>query len=122
MIDAEKRYKKFKYDKEVISYMENLVEALNKQYGSVDDSWSVSLDLIAFNYDIIVKCRKDIEKNGFEKTDDRGRLAKNPCISICNQAQGHLMKLLSAFGLNIMSKSKLKDVDSASDTLDDLIQ
>lgn len=119
MIEAKKLYKK--YDKEVINYMENLISALEKQYGCINDEWCISLDLIAFNYNMIVQCRKDIEKNGFEKTDDRGRLAKNPCISICNQAQGHLMKLLSAFGLNIMSKSKLKDIDSSGDTLEDLI-
>lgn len=42
-----------KYDSEVIEYMENLIRALEKQYGQIDDEWRVSLDLIASDYNII---------------------------------------------------------------------
>lgn len=118
-MDAAKIYKK--YSKDVINYMANLFSALEKQYGCINDEWRVSLDLIAFNYDIIVKCQRDIEKNGFNAIDDRGRLSKNPAIQICNAAQGNLFKLLNSFGLNLMSKSKIKDVESADSTLEDLL-
>lgn len=119
-MEAEKIYKK--YPKEVREYMNNLFNSLEKQYGEISDEWRVSLDLIAYNYHIIVKCREDIEKNGFEKTDDRGRISKNPSLSTFNQAQGYLMKLLSQFGLNIMSKSKLKDMAKEHDNLQDLLE
>jgi P27 family predicted phage terminase small subunit len=119
-IDAQKIYKK--YNKQVRDYMENLVTSLTNQYGEINDEWRVSLDLIAYNYDIIIKCQKDIEENGFEKVDDRGRMSKNSCIAICNKSQEILIKLLSAFGLNIMSKSKLRNIDTTNDeTLEDLL-
>jgi phage terminase small subunit len=118
-MDAKKIYKK--YDKEVIDYMVNLIKRLETQYGQINEEWRISLDLIAFNYDIIRRCQIDIEKNGLEKLDDRGRLSKNPNILTCNQAQANLFKLLNSFGLNLMSKSKLKGVEDESDGFDDLI-
>lgn len=118
-MEAKKIYKK--YDKEVIEYMTNLIKRLESQYGKINEEWRISLDLIAFNYDIIRRCQIDIEKNGLEKTDDRGRLCKNPNILTCNQAQTNLFKLLNSFGLNLMSQSKLKDIDTEGDGFDDLI-
>lgn len=118
-MEAKKIYKK--YDKEVIEYMTNLIKRLESQYGKINEEWRISLDLIAFNYDIIRRCQIDIEKNGLEKTDDRGRLSKNPNILTCNQAQTNLFKLLNSFGLNLMSQSKLKDIDTEGDGFDDLI-
>lgn len=118
-MEAKKIYKK--YDKEVIEYMTNLIKRLESQYGKINEEWRISLDLIAFNYDIIRRCQIDIEKNGLEKTDDRGRLCKNPNILTCNQAQTNLFKLLNSFGLNLMSQSKLKDIDTEGDGFEDLI-
>lgn len=119
-MDAKKIYKK--YDKQVIEYMTNLISKLESQYGQINEEWRVSLDLIAFNYDIIRKCQLDIEKNGLEKHDDRGRLSKNPALMVCNQAQGNLFKLLNSFGLNLLSKSKIKDDSNDDDGLENLLQ
>lgn len=119
-MDANKLYGK-QYDKNVVKYMSYIIKALENQYGKVNDEFIISLDLIAFNYDIIRKCQLDIQKNGLEKTDERGRLCKNPNILTCNQAQTNLFKLLNSFGLNLMSKSKLKDLDTEGDGFDDLI-
>ena len=111
------------YDKAVQAYMKNLVISLEKQYGELDETWLVSLELIAFNYDLILKCQADIAKNGLEKYDNSHRLVKNPCISTLNNAQAYLIKLLSAFGLTVMSKSKLKNMPdtSSDDLLEDLL-
>ncbi len=109
------------YNKEVIEYMDNLVTVLLDKYGEIDPAWTVSLELIAFNYDIIKKCQKDIKKNGLEKTDARGRMSKNPCLMVCNQAQQNLIKFLNAFGLNISSASKIKDMVSEDDGYEDLL-
>ncbi len=117
-MDAKKIYKQ--YDKQVIDYMVNLIKRLESQYGQVNEEWRVSLDLIAFNYDIIRKCQLDILKNGLEKTDARGRMSKNPALMICNQAQDHLFKLLNAFGLNLISKAKIKE-DTDQNDLEELL-
>jgi P27 family predicted phage terminase small subunit len=118
-MDAKRIYKQ--YDKQVIEYMTNLIKRLETQYGHINEEWRVSLDLIAFNYDIIRKCQEDILKNGLEKKDGRGRLSKNPSLMICNQAQDHLFKLLNSFGLNLMSKYKMKEEGDDSDELDELL-
>lgn len=119
-MEAKKIYKK--YDKQVIEYMTNLINRLESQYGQINEEWRVSLDLIAFNINVIHKCQEDIEKNGLEKEDGRGRISKNPAISIVNQAQGNLFKLLNSFGLNLMSKSKIKNEFDEDDGLNDLLQ
>lgn len=118
-MEAKKVYKD--YDKQVIEYMTNLINRLESQYGQINEEWRVSLDLIAFNYDIIRKCQVDILRNGLEKTDARGRMSKNPALMICNQAQDHLFKLLNSFGLNLMSKSKMKDIELEQDDLEELV-
>jgi P27 family predicted phage terminase small subunit len=102
--------------------MSNLISRLESQYGQINEEWRVSLDLIAFNYDIIRKCQEDIQKNGLEKVDGRGRLSKNPALSTVNQAQGNLFKLLNSFGLNLLSKSKIKNDELEDDGLDELLQ
>lgn len=103
------------YDKEVRAYMNDLLDSLIIQYGKIESTWKSSFRLIALNYDIIKKCEKDIQKYGIQKLDDRGRLSKNPSISVLNATQGHLYKLLSSFALNPMAKSKLKDTDTDND-------
>lgn len=119
-MDAKKIYKK--YDKQVVEYMTNLIHRLESQYGQVNEEWRVSLDLIAFNYDIIRKCQEDLQLNGLEKEDSRGRLCKNPSLATVNQAQGNLFKLLNSFGLNLLSKSKIKNDELEDDGLNDLLE
>ncbi len=109
------------YNKSVVDYMDKLVDLLIDKYGEIDPAWTVSLELIAFNYDIIRRCQKSIKEDGLEKTDARGRLSKNPALMVCNQAQDHLLKFLNAFGLNIASASKIKDPDNQDDALDELL-
>jgi phage terminase small subunit len=114
MIDADKVYKK--YSKEVRNYMKNLLNSLTAQYGAVPDEWRVSLDLIAFNYNTILLCQKDIEQNGLRNGEKR-----NPALTTLNNAQLYLMKLLHDFGLTVYAKSKLKDMDTSDAVLDDLL-
>lgn len=111
------------YDNRVVAYMKSLIKRLEQQYGEIDDEWLPSLDLIAFNYQIIQKCKKDMLQNGIEKEDARGRLSRNPAVAVCNQAQNNLFKLLNSFGLNIMAKTKIKQSGGLedSDGLDELI-
>ena len=113
MLNAKKIYKE--YEKKVIEYMDNLIKRLTNQYGIVNEEWRVSLDLIAFNYDLICKCQDDLVKNGMDKENSRGVLVRNPSLSTINQAQCNLMRLLNSFGLNIASKSRLGKVEVDND-------
>jgi len=114
MIDVDKVYKK--YNKDVRTYMKNLLMSLQNQYGNVPEEWRISLDLIAFNYNTILLCQKDLEENGFRDGEKR-----NPAITTLNNAQSYLIKLLGQFGLTIYSKSKLKDLDTSENILDELL-
>ena len=107
------------YDPVVQDYMEKLIARLEEQYGKIDDEWLASLDMVAFNYQMIQQCKRDLLINGIEKADSRGRLARNPSVAVNNQCQANLMKLLNSFGLNLMSKSKIKQI-GGFDTDDDL--
>lgn len=111
------------YNPVVKTYMKSLYNRLIDQYGKIDDEWSASLDLIAFNYEIIQQCKRDLLKNGIEKADSRGRLSRNPSVAVNNQAQANLLKLLNSFGLNLMSKSKIKQIGGFDDQdgMDELI-
>ena len=110
-----------KYDDRTVQYMEALVKKLQNQYGSINDEWRVSLDLIAFNMNLIYLCQDDIIANGLQKVDDRGRIAKNPSISTMATTQNYLLKLLNSFGLNLASASKIKPMET-DDGFDALIE
>lgn len=111
------------YDEDVIQYMLNLYRRLIDQYGRIDEEWLPSLELIAFNYQMIQRCKADMLKNGIEKEDSRGRLARNPSVAVCNQSQNNLFKLLNSFGLNLMSRSKIKQLGGMEekDGMDELL-
>jgi P27 family predicted phage terminase small subunit len=103
--------------------MLNLYRRLIDQYGRIDEEWLPSLELIAFNYQMIQRCKADMLKNGIEKEDSRGRLARNPSVAVCNQSQNNLFKLLNSFGLNLMSRSKIKQLGGMEekDGMDELL-
>ena len=54
------------YNDRVVNYMKSLIKRLEDQYGEIDDEWLASLDLIAFNYQIIQDCKADMLKNGID--------------------------------------------------------
>jgi len=42
--------------------------------------------LISDNYEILLKAKEDIEKNGLKQTDSQGRPSKNDALQIFNNA------------------------------------
>lgn len=102
------------YAEEVQEYMKNVILCLRADYGeNIPESWRISLDLIADNYEIYLKAKNDIMKNGLLREDNQGRTFKNQNISIMNMAQRNITDLLKAFALTPMSKSKMKVLDSS---------
>lgn len=115
------------YSPQVREYMSNLITCLEDDYGKIPESFRVSLDLIALNYDIILKCKADIKENGLLRTDNLKRTFKNQHITILNQAQGYLQALLKTFALTPMTRSKMKalerkdEEETTQEYIDDLI-
>ena len=109
------------YSQEVQDYMNNVIQCLQEDYGKIPTSWRISLDLIADNYDIYLKAKKSLDKEGLIGTDSLGRRGKNPNVSIMNVAQRTIMDLLKSFALTPMSKSKMKVLNTSSETAEDYI-
>lgn len=109
------------YPKKVQLYMQNVIDCLKQDYKDIPSSWRVSLDLIAANVDIYLKAKEDIDKNGLLRKDTHGRTFKNQCFPLYCAAQDRLVKLLSAFGLSPLSKSKLKNFNSEEIDIEDLL-
>lgn len=111
-----------KYDKRVQEYMKNLTESMVQDLGNIPDSYRVSLDLIADTLEVYMKAKDDVMKNGFMVTDLKDRNAKNPSVTVMNNCQNYLHKLLSSFGWTLLSKQKIKHLDGLDkDYLDDLM-
>lgn len=93
-------------------YMQILCDSIQQEYGQIDGPYLLSLDLISDNYEILLKAKEDIEKNGLKQTDSQGRPSKNDALQIFNNAQSMITKLLNNFGKTPMSKSKIKHLDT----------
>ena len=88
--------------------MHRLIQSLEENYGGVDQAWITSLDLIAMNYDLLYQAYDDIKESGNTATASKGRLSKNPSISIFMNAQNNIQNILSKNGLTLMSKVRAK--------------
>lgn len=110
------------YDKKVQEYMANVIDCLEQDYKSIPSSWRVSLDLIADNYDVYLKAKNDVMRDGIYSRDKRGNISINPSLKIMNTSQDKITKLLSAFALTPLSKSKMKNLETDGDLYEDLIE
>lgn len=121
-IDVKTVYKK--YPKKVQEYMQNLIDCLTQDYKVIPTSWRISLDLIADNYDIYLKAKESIDKEGLIREDNQHRTFKNQNYNIMNSAQDKIIRLMSSFALTPMSKSKMKNLDTTAlkDELEDLLE
>ena len=108
------------YSPEVAEYMNVLMTSLENEYGVIKDEWLISLDMIAQTYSTYLLGWKSIQQDGMYVKDSKNRLQRNPALTVMNNSQSYLQKLLTQFALTPLAKSKIKKVDSA-DTTDDYI-
>lgn len=110
---TETRIKK-QYDsepEEVKEYMHDLIDQLVRDYGVIDPSWTVSLDMICDWYNVYVKARNDIKETGVSFLSSRGDYRPHPSFSAMNTASSQIQKLLSTFAASPYQKSKMKSLD-----------
>ena len=113
-----------KYNSEIQKYMEYIVDSLFEKYGEVFPHYLISMDVFAMNLDIMMQAKKIFDTEGFAQEDTRGVKRKSGAVQAFNTAQQAALKIMSQFGLNPMSASRIKDNKYERDTkeyLDDLI-
>jgi len=110
------------YSEKTQEYMKNVIDCLIQDYKIIPSAWRISLDLIADNYEIYLKAKKDLDDNGLIKQDNYSRVFKNQNFQILNTTQNNIVNLLKQFSLTPLSKSKMKKFDAAELTIEDLIE
>lgn len=113
---------KKQYDNEpdaVKEYMSDLVDQLVSDYGTIDPSWTVSLDMICDWYNVYVQARDDIKTTGVSFLSSRGDYRPHPSFSAMNTASSQIQKLLSTFAASPYQKSKMKSLESRGSSIND---
>ena len=87
------------HEKEVQTYIKTVIKKLSKDNGEILPEWFNSLNLLADNYNVVIKCQKQINDEGITIIDRFGSRVANPAIKIKNDAQIQLQKLNIEFFL-----------------------
>lgn len=98
-----------KYTAKTQAWMNNLIKTLKRDVGDeLPESYYVSLDLIADAVELYFNALEEIKANGLIYTTHKGDKLKNPAIPVINSTQLFIHKMLSSFGLTMMSAAKMK--------------
>ena len=100
---------------EIKEYMCLLINTLTEKYGEVPDGFIVSLDLLVFNLEVLFRSIDDMKENGVKKIDKYHGEQKSSSMQAFFNSQNYIHKILSNFGMQPMSKSKIKDNQDALD-------
>lgn len=112
--EAKKRYSR--YNKRVKEYMGFVIDELFDKYLDIQESFVISLDLLAVNIEIFYDSLKEIREAGVTANDQYRGPKKNAAIGTLFNAQDHVVKILNQFGFNPLAKSKLKEkLDDVND-------
>lgn len=104
------RYKK--YSPKAQEWLNRLITTLKKQCdGELPESYYVTLDLIADSVDMYFTALEQVKKDGITIKDKRGIPVKHPAISVINNSQLFIQRMLNASGLTALSAAKLKKGD-----------
>lgn len=116
-MEKDKILKRYESYKEVIQeYMTYIVDSLIEKYGEVYPHYVISLDTLAMNMDIMIQAKEIFNAQGFEHKDWKGIQRKSGAVQAFNTAQNAAIKIMSQFGLNPMSASRIKDNKIQRDT------
>jgi len=104
-MDAKKIFNE--HTPETQKYMQYILDELEKNYGRVEETWLMSLSLIADNYDMYNLAKKDLIDNGLQQKDAKGRTSKNYSSQVMNSTQQNLQKMLIQFGFTPIAQKRL---------------
>ena len=122
IMKVEKEIKKMysNYLPETQLYLQDFHSFLKSKYGEIQNQWLGQLNQLAYNYDLFLRCKENIAKDGLMIKDRFGTLVKHPLLKVMNDATIQCSKMSQFFGLNVYSDGKINFV--ASDDSDDLVK
>lgn len=107
------------YSKSTQAQMEAVTAFLMEKYTTLQAEWSIALQMLATNLEMLQECSKQIKNDGLMVINRFGNYEKHPLLKVRNDAQIQAVKLLNEFGLTPKSLSKLKVEEQ--DTTEDFI-
>ena len=81
----------------------------------IEEGFTLTLDLLAFNLDLLYQSMDSLRTNGFTTKDWKDRPHKNYAIQQLNQSQSTILKILSNFPSSTMLKERIKKLSSLED-------
>lgn len=100
---------------EIQEYMRFFVKALEEKYGQVPEAFVVSLDMLAFNLDVLFKSMDEMKEKGFSEEDKYRGQKKSAATQSFFNAQNYIHKLIASFGFTPAAKSKIRENQDAVD-------
>lgn len=73
---------------------------------------SMSLYILANNFDTYLTCEEHIKEEGYTIQSDRGNTSLSPYVVLMKQVQSQIAVLLKELGLTLGSRNKLKVVEN----------
>lgn len=113
MTDVKTRYQN--YRKEIREYMDFFIGNLIEKYGEVNESYVVSLDLLALNLDVMFKAVDEMREKGMTENDKYRGEKKSGAMQAFFNSQNYIHKLIASFGFTPSSKSKIRETQTSAD-------
>lgn len=106
--------------KQVVDYMNNLIDALSKEFGEdIDPSWQSSLDMVCDWFQVYINALDDIKEHGAVVKSPSGVTKTNPAFNILNTSTRIINDILRTFAATPLAKSKLKALGKNSSPVSD---
>lgn len=113
MEDILERYSS--YRGEIQEYMKYFIKSLADKQGEVNETFILSLDLLALNLDVMFKAVDEMKDKGMTETDKYRGEKKSGAMQAFFNSQNFIHKILANFGMQPMAKSKMKDTHDKLD-------
>lgn len=110
-----KRAKYSDYSEKTQQFMLATEKYLKAKYGKIEPHWEAQLEMLATNFELFMLAKDEIKKSGLLVTNRFGASEKNPMLRVIVDANIQCFKILAEFGLNPMSKGKIKTVEEEQD-------
>lgn len=116
-----KKFNAADWDPRTVEAMNNLIDSIEKNFDEWDPAIESSLQLLAYNYDLLFQAVDEIRNNGTASPDGRKRLQRNPAITLFLNTQNAIQSILTKTGLTVVSKVKVQKYmkDSDPEEIDD---